>query len=107
MMIAWRGRARRAATSDPMSEPIARIDPRSPYSPAPLPNTSVAMSAVVIWKLKPNVPAQKTIARMSMMSGRARTYRTPSRSWPLARPIGFVGRISDWRMTISETTTAA
>jgi len=30
----------------------------------------------------------------------------PSRSWPLARPIGRVGRISDWRIITSEMTTA-
>ena len=44
-----------------------------PYSPAPLPYTSVAISAVVIWKFSPNVPAQNTTAITSMMSGRDRT----------------------------------
>ncbi len=52
---------------------MARIEPRTPYSPAPLPYTSVAISAVVIWKFSPNVPAQNTTAITSMMSGRDRT----------------------------------
>ena len=64
---------RRAASSDPSSEPTARIEPRTPYSPAPLPYTSVAIRAVVIWKFSPNVPAQNTTAITSMMSGRDRT----------------------------------
>ena len=72
-ITACRGRRRRAASSEPASDPMARIEPRRPYSPAPLPKTSVAMRAVVIWKLSPNVPAQNTMARISRMSGRERT----------------------------------
>jgi len=32
-----RGRVRRAASSAPVRDPIARIEPSTPYSPAPLP----------------------------------------------------------------------
>src|SRR5699024_11341811 len=40
-----RGRFRRAAASAPASEPIAMTEPSSPYSPAPRPNTSRAITA--------------------------------------------------------------
>jgi transcriptional regulator with XRE-family HTH domain len=106
MMIAWRGRRRRAASSDPASDPTARIEPSKPYSPAPLPNTSVAIRAVVIWKLSPNVPAQNTMARIIKMSGRERTYRTPSRNAPFVRTSVFVGHSSLSRIIISEITMA-
>lgn len=43
-----RGTGRRAANRAPASEPIASTDPRMPYSCAPLPNSSVAISALVI-----------------------------------------------------------
>ncbi len=69
----WCTSPRRAPTSAPASDPMARIEPSTPYSPAPLPYTCVAISAVVIWKLNPNVPVKNTIPITSRMSGRART----------------------------------
>ena len=69
----WLDEVRRAAINAPVSDPMARIEPRMPYSPAPLSYTWVAINAVVIWKLKPNVPATNRIAITSMMSGRERT----------------------------------
>jgi len=42
------GAARRAASSAPLSDPIAITLASSPYSPAPLWKTSRAISAVVI-----------------------------------------------------------
>lgn len=68
-----RGFLRRAASSAPLSEPIAMIEPRSPYSPAPLSNTVRAISAVVSWKFRPNVPTMPTRARIRIRSGRPRT----------------------------------
>ena len=49
------------------------IEPSRPYSPAPLSNTSVAISAEVSWKFRPNVPTKNTIARTSIRSGRPAT----------------------------------
>ena len=49
------------------------IEPSRPYSPAPLSNTWVAISAMVSWKFMPNVPSTKTSTMMSMMSGRPLT----------------------------------
>ena len=64
---------RRADSSAAVSEPIAMIEPSSPNSPAPLSNTFVAMSAIVIWKFIPNVPSTKTSSMTSWMSRRCRT----------------------------------
>jgi hypothetical protein len=64
-------RPRRAARRAPDSEPIARVVPSRPYSPAPLWNTSVAIRAEVIWKFRPKVPAKNTMVRISIRSGRA------------------------------------
>ena len=64
---------RRAAISAPTSDPTAIDEPRMPYSPAPLPNTWVAISAEVIWKFIPNVPAKKTITRIAIIFGWLRT----------------------------------
>ena len=47
--------------------------PSRPYCVAPLPKTSVAISADVSWKLSPKVPVKNTIARISIRSGRSRT----------------------------------
>jgi hypothetical protein len=94
------------ASSEPVSDPIARIDPSTPYSPAPLSYTRVAMSAVVIWKFRPNVPAQNTTAITSMMSGRERTYRRPSRRRPFVEVSCVAGVSSDARIRDSDTTTA-
>ena len=68
-----RGCSRRAASRAPASEPIAMIEPSRPYSPAPLWNTSRAMSAVVTWKLRPNVPTMPTMTIVTRMSLRCRT----------------------------------
>lgn len=68
-----RGCLRRTANSAPPSVPMAITEPSRPYSLAPLPNSSRAISAVVIWKLKPNVPTMPMITRTRAMSGRCRT----------------------------------
>ena len=44
-----------------------------PNSPAPLPNTWVAIRAEVIWKFMPNVPAKKTSTRTISILGWRRT----------------------------------
>ena len=74
-----RGRSRRAASRAPVSDPIARMDPRIPYSPGPMPNSTFAIIADVSWKLSPNVDTTPTTTMMTMMSVRPRTYRMPSR----------------------------
>src|SRR5699024_2699361 len=56
-----RGRFRRAAASAPASEPIAMTEPSSPYSPAPLPNTSRAITAEVNWKFIPSAETTNTV----------------------------------------------
>ena len=72
-MVDRRGRGRRAAMSAAVSEPTAMIEPRMPYASAPLPYTSVAMRALVIWKFIPKVPSMKTMNMTSWMSGRPAT----------------------------------
>ena len=47
--------------------------PSRPYAVGPLSNTSVAISAEVIWKFRPKVPVKPTIASTSSRSGRSRT----------------------------------
>ena len=64
---------RRADISAPASEPIAMNEPSSPNSLAPLPNTSVAIRAEVIWKFMPNVPAKNTSTRTISILGWLRT----------------------------------
>ena len=44
-----------------------------PNSPAPLPNSSVAIRAEVIWKFIPKVPAKKTSTSTIIMTGSERT----------------------------------
>ena len=56
-----------------VSEPMATAEPRMPNSPAPLPNTCVAISAEVIWKFIPNVPAKKTSTSTISIVGWRRT----------------------------------
>jgi hypothetical protein len=68
-----RGFSRRAASSAPPSEPIAITEPSSPYSPDPWWNTVLAISAVVSWKLSPNVPTSPTTVSSRIRSGRPRT----------------------------------
>ncbi len=51
-----RGYPRRAASRAPARDPIAMNDPSTPYSPAPLWNSRVAIRALVIWKFIPKVP---------------------------------------------------
>ena len=48
-------------------------EPSSPNSLAPLPNTSVAIRAEVIWKFMPNVPAKNTSTRTISILGWLRT----------------------------------
>ena len=64
---------RRADSSAAVSEPTAMIEPSRPNSPAPLSNTFVAISAMVIWKFIPKVPSTKTRSMTSWMSRRTRT----------------------------------
>ncbi len=68
-----RGAARRAASRAPASEPTARTEPSTPNSLAPLPNSSVAISALVIWKFIPNPPRKNTHHSTRTRSGRDRT----------------------------------
>jgi hypothetical protein len=67
-----RGVARRAASNAPASEPAARTEPSTPYSLAPSPNSSVAMSALVIWKFIPAPPRKNTHHITRTRSGRDR-----------------------------------
>jgi hypothetical protein len=68
-----RGWLRRAASRAPPSDPIAMIEPSSPYSPAPLSNSVRAIRAVVSWKFRPNVPIMPINAMIRIRSGRPRT----------------------------------
>ncbi len=65
-------RVRRAAISAPVSEPTAIAEPSRPYSVAPWWKTWVAISAEVIWKFRPKVPAKKTMLSTIIRSGRPR-----------------------------------
>ena len=67
-----RARSRRAASSAPVSEPIARIDESRPYSPAPRPN-STAIVDEKIGKFMPNAPMRNTMTNTIMRSGRVST----------------------------------
>src|SRR5665647_9701 len=67
------GRSRPAASSAPANEPIARTEPRMPYSPGPLPNSVRAITALVSWKFRPNVLTTPTTTITTMMSERRRT----------------------------------
>ena len=68
-----RGRSRRAASSAPVSDPMASTEPRIPYSPAPMPNSVRAIIALVSWKLSPNVDTTPTTTMITRMSLRPRT----------------------------------
>ena len=82
---------RRAASRPPDSDPIAITELMKPNSSGPTWNTAVAISELVIWKFSPNVPSMNTMNSTSMMSGRLRTYRSPSRTPParVARGAGW------------------
>ena len=76
---------RRAAPVDPRIDPNAMKVDRIPNDPAALPNTVVAMSALVIWKFMPRALTTTIRARMMRISVRPCTYATDSRSCPRAR----------------------
>src|SRR6266545_5996683 len=101
-----RVRTRRAASSAPASEPIARIEPRMPYSPAPLWNSAVAIIAEVSWKFRPKVPAKNSVTSTIISSGRRHRYRIPSRIMPLSRPAGVGEYSSCGRIRHSDSSTA-
>ncbi len=71
MMTRMRARSRRAASRAPVSEPIARIELSTPYSPAPRPN-STAMVDEKIGKFMPNAPIRNTMTNTITRSGRSR-----------------------------------
>ena len=75
-------RSKRALKRAPVSEPTAIKVPSNPYEAGPFPNSFVAISALKIWKLSPNVAAKKTSAITTYKSGRAMAYRMPSRIVP-------------------------
>ena len=68
-----RGLARRAASSAPARVPTAMTVPSSPNCPAPTPNTSVAIMALVSWKFSPKVETTNASPKISIRSGRRRT----------------------------------
>ena len=68
-----RGFSRRAASSAPVTEPIAMIDVRSPYWPAPAWKTLTDIVEMKIGKLSPNVPIRKNMSRTAPRSGRLQT----------------------------------
>jgi len=72
MITRRRARSRRAARSAPVSEPIARMELSTPYSPAPRPN-STAMVDEKIGKFMPKAPMRKTITNTITRSGRPAT----------------------------------
>ena len=67
-----RARSRRAASRAPASDPIARIELSNPKPSASRPNSS-AMVEAKIGKFMPNAPTRKTIAKMTIRSGRRPT----------------------------------
>ena len=70
MRIVRRRGARRAAPVDPRIEPNAMKVERMPKEPAALPNTVVAMRALVIWKFMPSALTTKISARIMRISVR-------------------------------------
>ena len=70
MRIVRRRGARRAAPVAPRIEPSAINDDRMPKDPAALPNTVVAISALVIWKFMPRALTTKMSAKMMRISVR-------------------------------------
>ena len=64
----------RAAIRAPDKDPIAKILPSAPNWSACIPNSLVAISAIKIWKFKPNVVVKKTVSITSIRSGRDLTY---------------------------------
>jgi hypothetical protein len=67
------GFSRRAESSAPVTDPIASTDESRPNSPAPWSNSTRAIVAVKIAKLRPNVPTMKTATMIATISGRCAT----------------------------------
>ena len=97
---------RRVASTAPANAPSASAVDSRPYPLAPRWKTCLAISAQVIWKFRPNVPMTKISTIVSIRSGRPRTYRKPSRSWPFARRTGADGCSSAGRINASPASTA-
>ena len=72
-MIVRRRGMRRAAPVAPRIEPKAMNEESIPKEPAVLPNTVVAISALVIWKFIPRALTMAISTRMMRMSVRRRT----------------------------------
>jgi len=68
-----RGFSRPAASSAPVMVPIAIIDDRSPYCPAPAWNSVTAMVEMKIGKFMPNVLIRNSMSRIARRSGRLQT----------------------------------
>lgn len=100
------GRARRAASTAPISDPRARVATKVPYVAAEPPNSYRAARASVTEKLRPNAPTKPTRTIGSNSSRRETTYRKPSRSCPRARRTGRAGRSSSRCMARSAARTA-
>ena len=65
--------ARRAASSAPITVPIAMIDISRPYWLASPWNTLTDMVEMKMAKLKPKVPMRNSITRIAFRSGRRQT----------------------------------
>ena len=72
MTTRMRARSRRAASSAPASDPIARIELSRPNPSAFWPN-SIAIVDAKIGKFMPKAPTRNTIAKVTMRSGRRAT----------------------------------
>ena len=68
-----RGFARLAARRAPATEPIAIVDERSPYLPAPSWKTLTVIVEMKIGKFRPNVPIKNVMRRTTLRSGRLHT----------------------------------
>jgi hypothetical protein len=77
-----------------------------PNEPAPVWNTPRDISAVVTWKFIPNVETKKMRISVIHSCGRARTYCSASRNWPLARGARAARCSSSGRMSFRLISTA-
>ncbi len=66
----------------PVTDPMARMLDSRPNAVASRPNSTRAIVAVKMPKLKPNVPTRKTIVNTTTRSPRRRTYWMPAFSCP-------------------------
>ena len=91
MTTRMRARSRRAASSAPVSDPIARIELSRPYPSAPRPNSTAIVEAK-IGKFMPNAPTRKTIDEHDHEVGSPRDVaeavdELPRSSWRPRHPV--------------------